>query len=239
MTTGGDELDWFHDMVAASKEAAGLPADWGTTPTPFSPEAELEDAPRPSGLRGGTTAGLLPYGHVVRTLYGDERLLERLLCPAVRAPQGAIVACDPVSLEWQGQPLTFNLEGEELPVEMGVFRHDTPRGMQLESVVAVIGDVAEVTSWSPLADPHSRLSVDKGCMAFAAAGALDEVARQAEAQLTEVSAKVVVPIEQDGVVVGVLIAPGDGPWGYEVLTGVDADGRTRAVLVDQHLMDRS
>ena len=233
------ELDWFDDMVAASKKAAGLPLDWGSTPTPLSADEELEDAPRSSTLRAASTAELLPYGRVVRSLDGDDHLLERRTFSALRAPAGAIVLCDPVSIGWQGQPLTFTLASEELPVEVGVFRLDTGRGVQLRSVVAVVGDVDAVTSWTPLADPGARLSVDEGCMAFAAAGALDVVARHAETRLAEVSEKVVVPVEVDGVVVGALVEPGDGPWAYEVLTGADADGQLVAVLVDHHLMDRT
>ena len=234
----GDGVDWFNDMVAASKEAAGLPLDWGSTPTPLGAEDELEDAPRPSTLRAESTAELLPYGHVVRTLHGDEHLLERKTCSAVRAPSGAIVICDPLSLGWQGQPLAFKLAREELPVEVGFFRSENSRGATLQSVVAVIGDVDLVTSWSPLEDPDERLSIDVGCIAFAASGDLDIVARHAETRLVEVTEEVVVSIEADGAVVGALVAPGDGPWAYEMLTGTDVDGHLVAVLVDHHVMDR-
>ena len=56
-----DGKDWFDGIVAASKEAAGLPADWGTDSSPLTPEEEAEDGPRPPRLRGGmTTADLLP-----------------------------------------------------------------------------------------------------------------------------------------------------------------------------------
>ena len=107
-----DERDWFDGMVAASKEAAGLPSDWGIAPSPLSPEEEMEDAVRPPRLRAGmTTAELLPYGEVVRTADGQELAVERLTAGPLEAPDGGIAVCDPVSLEWLGQPLQLGLRG--------------------------------------------------------------------------------------------------------------------------------
>ena len=101
--TDDDNLAFIAGVIAASKEAAGLPPDWGSTHTPLSAEAELEDAPRPPRLRDGmTTAELLPYGDVVRTPDGQDLVLERLTCPPLQTPGGGVAACDPVSMEWQG-----------------------------------------------------------------------------------------------------------------------------------------
>ena len=46
-----DERDWFDAMVAASKEAAGLPSDWGTAPSPLSPEENHLSIPIHAGER--------------------------------------------------------------------------------------------------------------------------------------------------------------------------------------------
>lgn len=122
-----DERVWFDGMVAASKEAAGLPSDWGIAPSPLSPEEEMEDAVRPPRLRAGmTTAELLPYGEVVRTADGQELAVERLTAGPLEAPGGGIAVCDPVSLEWLGQPLQLDLRGDALPVDLAVLRRSTP-----------------------------------------------------------------------------------------------------------------
>src|SRR5687767_13365529 len=98
--TDDENLAFITGVMAASKQAAGLPPDWGTTPTPLSPEAELEDAPRPARLRPGmSTAELLPYGREVRMPDGQDLVLERLACAPLEAPGGSVAVCDPVSLE--------------------------------------------------------------------------------------------------------------------------------------------
>ena len=51
--TDDENLAFITGVMAASKQAAGLPPNWGTTPTPLGPEAELEDAPRPADCDPG------------------------------------------------------------------------------------------------------------------------------------------------------------------------------------------
>jgi hypothetical protein len=231
----GDNLAWFEDVLAATKQAADLPADWGTTPTPLSPEAELEDAPRPPRLRSGmTTAELLPYGEVVRTSDG----VERLTSPPLEAPWGCIAVCDPVSVEWLGEPLQLDLRGDALPVELAVLRRTTPRGDVLQGAVAVVGDPTAVTSWIEFPVPGRRLSIDQGCGAFIARNDLADVAALAERLALTTSTGGLVPVEVDGRVAGVLFDPGDGPGDYEVLLGRGRGALPIALLVDLRVLPR-
>lgn len=234
-----DNVAWIEDMLRASKQAAGLPDDWGSTPTPLSAEAELEDAPRPARLRDGmTTAELLPYGDVVRTPDGQDLVLERLTCPPVQTPGGGIAACDPVSLEWQGPPLQVDLRGTAQRVEVAALRRTTPRGDLLQAAVAVVGDVSAVTSWIEFSDPGTRLSIDKGCGAFIARNQVAVVAERVEDRLSTVSDVGLVPVEVDGTMVGALFGSGDGPGGYEVMLGRDRGAMPVALLVDLRVLPR-
>ena len=236
-----DNLAFITGVIAASKQAAGLPPDWGTAPTPLSPEAELEDAPRPARLRAGmTTAELLPYGDVVRTPDGQELVLERLTCPPVQTPWGGVVVCDPVSLDWQGVGADIDLRGTVQPVEVAALRRTTPRGDRLQAAVAAIGDVSAVQTWIEWPEPGKRIPIDKGCGAFVARNQVAVVAERAEDELSTVSDVGLVPVEVDGTVVGALFGSGDGPGGYEVMLG---RGRGRgaqpvALLVDLRVLPR-
>jgi hypothetical protein len=236
--TDDENLAFITAVMAASKEAAGLPPDWGTTPAPSSAEAELEDAPRPPRLRGGmTTAELLPYGEVVLGPGGQEAVLERLTCPPVQTPGGGITACDPVSLEWQ-RPLEVDLRGAAQPVEVAALRWTTPRGDLLQAAVAVIGDLSAVTSWIEFPVPGTRLSIDKGCGAFIARNQVGVVAGLVEDVLSTVSDAGLVPVEVDGTVVGALFGSGDGPGGYELMLGRGSGAVPVALLVDLRVLPR-
>jgi hypothetical protein len=237
--TDDDNLAFITGVIAASKEAAGLPPDWGSTYTPLSAEAELEDAPRPPRLRDGmTTAELLPYGDVVRTPDGQDLVLERLTCPPLQTPGGGVAACDPVSLEWQGVALDLELRGSVQPVEVAALRRTTPRGDLLQAAVAVVGDVSAVTRWIEVPVPGTRLSIDKGCGAFIARNHVAAVAERAEAALSTVSDVGLVPVEVDGTVVGALFGSGDGPGGYEVMLGRGRGALPVALLVDLRVLPR-
>jgi len=234
-----DEKDWFDGMVAASKEAAGLPSDWGTAPTPLSPEEEGEDAPRPPRLRGGmTTAELLPYGTVVRTADGLDLEVERLVAGPLEAPGGGVAVCDPVSVEWLGQPLQLDLRGDELPVELAVLRRTTPRGDVLQGAVAVVGDPSAVTSWIDFPVPGTRVTVDAGCGAFVARNDLAQVTDRAVELAPMTSTAGLVPVDVDGRAAAVLFDPGDGPGAYEVLLGRGRGPVPVALLVDLGVLPR-
>jgi hypothetical protein len=234
-----DEKDWFDGMVAASRQAAGLPSDWGATPSPLSAEEELEDAPRAPRLRSGmTTAQLLPYGDVVRTPDGQDLVVERLTAPPLQAPGGGIAACDPVSMEWLGEPLQLDLKGDALPVELAVLRRSTPRGDVLQGAVAVVGDPSAVTSWIEFPVPGTLVSINQGCGAFVARNDLAEVAAMAERLALTTSTSGLVPVEVDGRVAGVLFDPGDGPGDYEVLLGRGRGPLPVALLVDLRVLPR-
>jgi hypothetical protein len=219
------------------KEAAG-PSAFPDRFVPLTPEAELEDAPRPRRHTGPeTTADLLPYGTVVRAQDGVELVLERITFPPLHARHGSLVVCDPMSLGWQGPPIQVQLWSEQLPVELAVLRRDTPRGPRLEGVTAVIGDVSAVMHWVPAPDSVSVLEVDKGLGAFVAEDALDgavaaidQMLAKAEKHWLDTSRDGLIPIEVDGSVVGVLFD--SQPAAYEVLLGIDTDSRTVALLVD-------
>lgn len=237
--TDDDNLAFITGVIAASKEAAGLPPDWGSTPTPLSAEAELEDAPRPPRLREGmTTAELLPYGDAVPTPDGQELVLERLTCPPLQTPGGGVAACDPVSIEWQGVALDLELRGSVQPVEVAALRRTTPRGDLLQAAVAVVGDISAVTRWIEVPVPGTRLSIDKGCGAFIARNHVAAVAERAEEVLSTVSDVGLVPVEVDGTVVGALFGSGDGPGGYEVMLGRDRGAVPVALLVDLRVLPR-
>jgi hypothetical protein len=237
--TDDDNLAFITGVVAASKQAAGLPPDWGSTHTPLSAEAELEDAPRPPRLRDGmTTAELLPYGDVVRAPDGQETVLERLTCPPVQTPFGGVAACDPVSLEWQGVGVEIELRGSAQPVEVAALRWSTPRGELLQAAVAAIGDLSAVTSWIELPVPGTRLSIDKGCGAFVARDQVATVAARTEDLLSSVSDVGLVPVEADGSVVGALFGSGDGPGGYEMMLGRGRGALPVALLVDLRVLPR-
>lgn len=234
-----DEKDWFDGMVAASKEAAGLPADWGTTPSPLGAEEEQEDAPRPPRLRSGmSTVELLPYGESVRTPDGRDLVVERLTAPPLQAPGGGIAVCDPVSLEWLGRPIQVDLKGDTLSVELAVLRRTTARGDVLQGAVAVVGDPTAVTSWIEFPVAGRRLSVDQGCGAFVARNDLGEVARLAEGRAPTTTTRGLVPVEVEGRVAGVLFDPGLGPGDYEVLLGRGRGALPVALLVDLGVLPR-
>ena len=234
-----DAKDWFDGMVAASKEAAGLPADWGADPSPLSPEEELEDAPRPPRLRSGmTTSELLPYGQVVRTAGGSEVVVERLTTRPLEAPGGSIMVCDPVSVEWLGRPLQLDLRGNALRVELAALRHTTPRGDELQGAVAVVGDPSAVTSWIDLPVLGRRVTIDAGCGAFLARDDLAAVAGQAAEVAPTISSVGLLPVEVDGRVAGVLFDPGEGPGDYEVLLGRGRGPLPVALLVDLGVLPR-
>ena len=235
----GATLAWFEQMVAHTKAAAGLPADWGREPSPLSEEEELEDAPRPALLRSGmTTAELLPYGSAVPTVDGDAHELERLVAGPIVAPHGRVIACDPVSLEWQGVATDLQLRGDLLPVEVAAIRYDTPRGDLVRPCVAVVGDVSAVTSWVGFPDPGRRLSVDKGCGAFVAGNDLDAVAARADGLAEQVRTEGVVAVEVGGRVAGVFVESGDGPGGYELMLGRGRGALPIALLVDFRVLAR-
>jgi len=174
---GEANLDFLSSVMAHTKAAAGLPADWGTRSTPLSAEEELEDAPPPRLRSGMTTAELLPYGSV-RLSDGSDVVLERVVAPPVVTPRGLVWALDPMSYEWQGVSLKIQLRGELQPVEVAVVRHSTRHGLRSHGAVAVIGDVARVRRWSVV--PSARLSVDKGCGAFVAGGSAADVVALAD-----------------------------------------------------------
>jgi hypothetical protein len=233
-----ENLDFIRSVMAHSKQAAGLPADWGTSPTPLSAEAELEDAPPPPRLRAGmTTEELLPYGSAVRAPDGTDLVLERVVAPPVVTPHGLVCALDPMSFEWQGVSLEIQLRGELQPVEVAVLRHETPRGVRAQGVVAVIGDLSKVTEWVELPG-GTRLSIDKGCGAFVARDRVAEVVTIADAMPWPYVPDGVEPVEVDGVVVGAFFDPGDGPWGYEMVVGRGRYGLPEALLVDLHVLPR-
>ena len=238
--TDDDNLAFLREVMRHTKAAAGLPPDWGTTPTPLSPEEEAEDAPRPPRLRAGmTTAELLPYGQVVRTADGGDLLVERLTAAPLEAPGGGVEVCDPVSSEWEDAPIAVDLKGAALPVELAVLRHPTPRGELLQPVVAVVGDVSAVSSWMEFPEPETRLSIDKGCGAFIARDHVDDVAEQVDEEvLRSLRDHGLVPVEVDGAVVGVLFGSGDGPGGYEVLLGRGRGPLPVALLVDLGVLPR-
>jgi hypothetical protein len=226
-------------MVAASKQAAGLPADWGTTPTPLSAEEDLEDAPRPPRLRSGmTTAELLPYGEVVRTPDGQDLVVERLTSPPLQAPGGRIAVCDPISIEWQGQPLQLTLKGDVLPVELAAVRRLTPRGEVVQGAVAVVGDPSAVTSWVEFPMPDTRVSIDQGCGAFIARDQVAEAVALAEGLALSAMTSGLVTVEIGGGVAGVLFDPGDRPGDYEVLLGRGRGALPIALLVDLRVLPR-
>jgi hypothetical protein len=233
-----DNLDFITSVVAHSKQAAGLPADWGMVPPPLSAEEELEDAPPAPRLRAGmTTDELLPYGSVVRTPDGAELVVERVVAPPVVTPHGLVCALDPVSFEWQGVSLEMQLRGEVQPVEVAVLRRDTPRGVRVQGVVAAIGHVSRVREWVTLPSAD-RLSVDKGCGAFVARDRVAEAVTIAGAMPWPYVPDGVEPVEVDGVVVGAFFDAGDGPWGYEMLIGRGRYSMPEALLVDLHVLPR-
>jgi hypothetical protein len=233
-----DELDWFLSVVAETKRAAGLPDDWGTHVTPLSPEEELEDAPPPPRLRPGmTTDELLPYGTVVPAPGGVELVVERVVTPPVVTPHGTICALDPMSWAWQGVSLELQLRGEVQPVEVAVLRHQTPRGVRVQGAVAVIGDLAKVTEWIHLPSAE-RLSIDKGCGAFVARDRVGDVVEIADGLPWPYVPDGAEPVEVDGVVVGALFDPGDGPYGYEMMIGRGRYALPEALLVDLHVLPR-
>lgn len=233
-----ENLDFIRSVTAHTKQAAGLPADWGSTPTPLSAEEELEDAPPPPRLRAGmTTEELLPYGTVVPVSYGADPVVERLVAPPIVAPHGSICAYDPMSVEWQGVSVRIQLRGELLPVEVAVLRRESPRGTWVQGVVAVIGDVAAVREWLPMPST-TRLSIDKGCGAFVAAGRVDEVSAVADGLPWPYLPDGIRAVEVDGVVAGVLFHPGEGPYGYELMIGRGRYAVPEALLVDLHVLPR-
>lgn len=234
-----DEKDWFDGMVAASRQAAGLPSDWGSNATPLSAEEELEDAPRRPRLRSGmTTPELLPYGDVVRTRDGQDLVVERLALRPLEAPGGGITVCDPVSMAWLGDPLQLDLKGDVLPVELAMLRRSTPRGDVLQGAVAVVGDPSAVTSWIEFPVPGTRVSIDQGCGAFMVRDRVAEVVARSEELAGTVSTSGLVPVELDGRVAGVLFDPGDGPGDYEVLLGRGRGPLPIALLVDLNVLPR-
>ena len=145
-----ENLDFIRSVVAHSKAAAGLPADWGTTSSPISEEEELEDAEPPRLRAGMTTEELLPYGSTVRMPDGSDVVVERVVAPPVVTPHGVLCVLDPMSYEWQGVSTELQLRGELQPVEVAVLRHRTPAGVRASGAVAVIGDVSKVKEWVEL-----------------------------------------------------------------------------------------
>ena len=83
-----------------------------------------------------------------------------------------------------------------------------------------------------------RLSVDKGCGAFAAKDRLSEVVEVAGSLPWPYAAEGLEPCVVDDVVVGAFFDPGDGPWGYEVLLGRGRYAMPEALLVDLHVLPR-
>ena len=235
---GDDDMEFFFSVVAESKRLAGLPEDWGTQPTPLSAEEELEDAPPPPRLRAGiTTSELLPYGSTVRTPGGTDVVLEQVVLPPLVAPHGGIAVLDPMSFAWQGVSLELQLRGDVLPVEVAVLRHQTPRGIDVQGAVAVVGHVGRVKEWVRLPS-DTRLSVDKGCGAFVARDQVAEAVMIAGEMPWPYVPDGVEPVEVDGVVVGAFFDPGDGPWGYEMLVGRGRYGLPEALLVDLNILPR-
>lgn len=231
-----ESKDWFGDMVAASKAAADLPADWGSAPTPLRPEEELQDAPRRPRLRAGmSTQELLPYGDVVHTFDGLDLVLERLTSPALQAPGGGITICDPLS-PWLGSPIQLDLRGDVLPVELAVLRRPTPRGDAVQGAVAVVGNVSTVTTWLPM--PGSLVSIGQGCGAFIARNDLAAVAEQTEQLAVRALTEGLVPVEVDDRVAAVLFDAGDGPGDYEMLLGRGRGPLPIALLVDLGVLRR-
>ncbi|HEY0642782.1 MAG TPA: hypothetical protein VGD39_05135 [Nocardioides sp.] len=232
-----ENLEFLHSVIAHTKAAAGLPADWGDQYVPLGPEEELEDAPPPALLRTGmTTDELMPYGRTVRTADGADLLVERVVAPPVVTPRGLVWALDPMSFEWQGASLKTQLRGELQPVEVAVLRRETPRGVHVQGAVAVIGDVSKVRRWTAL--PATRLSVDKGCGAFVAGDRVPDVVAIADAMPWPYVPDGVAPATVDGVVVGAFFDPGDGPWGYEMMLGHGRHVTPEALLVDLHVLPR-
>jgi hypothetical protein len=229
--------DWFDDVRRHMKEAAG-PSAFPDSFVPLTPEAELEDAPRPRRHTGPeTTPDLLPYGTMVRTQDGVELVLERITFPPLPARHGSLAVCDPLSLGWQGPPIQVQLGSDQLPVELAVLRRDTPLGPRLEGVKAVIGDVSTVMQWVPAPDSANVLEVDKGLGAFLtmdafddAVAAVDQMVREAEKNWLDASIDGLIPVEVDGSIVGVLFD--SQPAAYEVLLGIDTDSRPVALMVD-------
>jgi hypothetical protein len=229
--------DWFDDVRRHMKEAAG-PSAFPDSFVPLTPEAELEDAPRPRRHTGPeTTPDLLPYGTMVRTQDGVELVLERITFPPLPARHGSLAVCDPMSLGWQGPPIQVQLGSDQLPVELAVLRRDTPLGPRLEGVKAVIGDVSTVMQWVPAPDSANVLEVDKGLGAFLtmdafddAVAAVDQMVREAEKNWLDASIDGLIPVEVDGSIVGVLFD--SQPAAYEVLLGIDTDSRPVALMVD-------
>lgn len=233
-----ENLDFLKSVMAHSKAAAGLPADWGRGATPLSAEAELEDAPPPPRLRTGmTTDELLPYGMVVPVSYGADPVVEQVVAPPIVAPHGSICAYDPMSVAWQGVSVRMQLRGELLPVEVAVLRRDTPRGVRVQGAVAVVGAVDRVREWVQM-PTGARLSIDKGCGAFVAADRVDEVTRVAAGLPWPYVPDGMQPVELDGSVAGVLFDPGEGPYGYELMLGRGRYALPEALLVDLHVLPR-
>jgi hypothetical protein len=232
-----ENLDFVSSIMAHSRQAAGLPADWGSRSTPLSAEEELEDAPRAPRLRTGmTTDELLPYGSTVQALGGSGRVVERVVAPPVATPRGLVWAFDPMSFAWQGVSLKIQLRGELQPVEVAVLRHQTSEGQRARGAVAVIGNVSRVRKWTGL--PSTRLSVDKGCGAFVAADRAADVVAIADGMESPYVPDGVAPATVDGVVVGAFFDPGDGPWGYEMMIGHGRHATPEALLVDLHVLPR-
>jgi hypothetical protein len=232
-----ENLDFLDSVMAHSKQAAGLPADWGSRSTPLSADEELEDAPPAPLLRTGmTTDELLPYGSTVRMPDGSDVVVERVVAPPVVTPRGLVWAFDPMSFEWQGVSLKIQLRGELQPVEVAVVRRRSPQGQQVLGAVAVIGHVSRVRKWTAL--PSPRLSVDKGCGAFVAADRAADVVAIADVMEWPYLPEGVAPATVDGVVVGAFFDPGDGPWGYEMMIGHGRHATPEALLVDLHVLPR-
>lgn len=234
---GDDEnLDFLESVLAHTRAAAGLPADWGDRPTPLSAEEELEDAPPPALLRTGmTTDQLLPYGSTVHLPDGSDAVVERVVAPPVVTPRGLVWAFDPMSYAWQGVSLKVQLRGELQPVEVAVLRSGTPHGVRTSGAVAVIGHVSRVRKWTTL---PTRLSIDKGCGAFVAADRATDVVAIADAMPVPHVPGGVGAATVDDVVVGAFFDPGDGPWGYEVMVGHGRHPVPEALLVDLHVLPR-
>lgn len=219
--------DWFDDVVGHMKEAAGLPADQGTWPTPLSEEAELEDAPEPPRVPGPTTSErLLPFGSAVRIKGGTDEVLSPVEGPSFTA-SGSVVLADPVALAYEDPVVSVELANELVHTTVGFV--DGPGTLKPRGAVAVAGETGRVARWEQL---EARLSIDRGCGAFVGSGGVAALREQGWSLVQQVWAERLVPVVHEGAVVGVAFHAGYGSGGYPADVGLDESGEQVALAVD-------
>ena len=238
--TDDENLAFITAVMAASKEAAGLPPEWGTTPAPLSAEAELEDAPRPPRLRDGmTTAELLPYGDVVLGPDGQERVLERLTCPPFHTPgwrhhdlrpgvagvAGAIPRDRPAWLGAAGRGRGAALvHGARRGAPAGGRRRRRRRGR-------------DVLGRAPANRVHASPST-RGAAPSSPATGWPPSPRAPRTSCPRSSTRPWWRVEVDGLPAGALFGSGDGPGGYELMLGRGRWALPVALLVDLRVLPR-